>query len=59
MIVAGLEGGLEEDANGRLQCLAWMLVWSGNDGAEKMGVALTATFELPEKVGLRLRNSPA
>ena len=56
VIVAGLEGGLEEDVNGRLQCFAWMLVLSGNNGAEKMGVARTATFELPEKVGFRLRN---
>ena len=49
-VVTGLEGGLEVDADGKMQCFAWMVLLSGGDGAEKVGAARTATFEIPEKV---------
>lgn len=46
----GLEGGLEVDAEGKMQCFAWMVVFGGGDGPQKVGAARTATFEIPEKV---------
>ena len=45
---AGLEGGLEEDKEGKLQCFAWMIVLDAT--GDKVGSARTSTFELPEKV---------
>lgn len=48
--MTGLEGGLEVDEDGKMQCFAWMVVLSGGDGEEKLGAARTATFEIPEKV---------
>ena len=48
MGATGLEGGLEEDKEGKLQCFAWMVVLAAT--GDKIGSARTATFELPEKV---------
>ena len=31
----GLEGGLEQDGDGKLQCFAWMVVLSGSDGSSR------------------------
>ena len=48
----GVEGGLEEKGDGKLECFAWLIFLSGDEGHEKVGAARTATFELPEQVTL-------
>ena len=48
----GVEGGLEEKGDGKLECFAWLIFLSGDEAHEKVGAARTATFELPEQVTL-------
>jgi len=51
----GVEGGLEENGDGKLECFAWLIFLSGEGHekeGEKVGAARTATFELPEQVTL-------
>jgi len=43
----GLEGGLQEDADGQIEVLAWMVVLAANG---RQGRARTATFYLPPGV---------
>ena len=51
----GVEGGLEVDTDGKMQCFAWMVVLGGGVHSGRMGLARTATFELPEKVSALVR----